>query len=388
MKAPRSVLVLSHVSVTWGAQRRILDLAPQLLEQGYQLTLACPPGELADRWSDLGLPIIELVLPAHHGIRGSDGGRPGLRPIARELAAVTRSAYRIARIARTFDLVHSHTLFAHLETALAGRVARRPVVLDLHDIVVPGAGRKVLSLAARLATVTIANSQATASTVGAGARVDVVHPGVDVTRFHPAPVDARVRAELSADPDAPLVGILGRVDPEKGVDVLVEAMSRIDHDGKPAPCLAVVGGAWGADQKFYEDLRSRAEVVLGDRARFLPPRPDPEVVLQQLDVLVNASRCEPFGRTVLEAQACSIAVVGTNAGGIPEFVDPGRTGVLVPPDDPDELARALALLIQDPSLRQRLAKAGAEEAGNLSVDAQVQKVAAAYGSAIEMRLRR
>jgi glycosyltransferase involved in cell wall biosynthesis len=385
MNAPRSVLVVSHVAVTWGAQRRILDLGPKLLEDGYRLTLACPPGELADLWAGLGLPVIELVLPEHRGMRNADGGRPGPGAAARELSAVGRSAHRISRIARSFDLVHSHTLFAHLETALAGRLARRPVVLDLHDIAVPGMGRRVLSLAARLATLTIANSQATAATVGAGPRVDVVHPGVDVSRFRPAHPNRAVRTELSADPDAALVGILGRIDPEKGVDVLVEAMSRIDPGSGPAPCLVVVGRAWGADQDFIEGLRARAEATLGARVRFLPPRPDPEVVLQQLDVLVNASRCEPFGRTVLEAQACAVAVVGTAAGGIPEFVDPGRTGLLVPPDDPDELARALSTLVTDASLRGRLAEAGAAEAAHLSVDAQVRKVAASYGAAIETR---
>ncbi|CAN5621187.1 hypothetical protein BH18ACT1_BH18ACT1_02380 [soil metagenome] len=85
-------------------------------------------------------------------------------------------------------------------------------------------------------------------------------------------------------------------------------------------------------------------------------------VLRALDVLVNASRAEPFGRSVLEAQASGVPVVATDAGGIPEFVSDGVTGLLVPPGDEPALAAAIDRLLEDEELRARLAAAGRAQA--------------------------
>jgi glycosyltransferase involved in cell wall biosynthesis len=382
--AATSVYVVSHVSVAWGAQRRLLDLAPRLHDLGFRLTLASPPGELEQTWLELGLPTEQLVLPPHEGVRAEDGGRPGPGPLVREASALARSTAVIARRARRHDLVQSHSLYAHLETAAAGRLSRRPVVLDVHDIVNPGLGRTLLSAAARAATATIANSAATAAMVGGvDARgVVVVNPGVDLDVFRPAPPDPSLRASLSADPDAPLVGILGRVDPRKGVDDLVEAMAKLAAGGRRA-CLAVVGREFVGSADWGRALRARAGELLGDRVRFVGPSDRPDQVLRALDVLVNASHHEPFGRTILEAQASGTPVVATDSGGVPEFVADGVTGLLVPPRDPSALSDALERLLVDDALRARLAAAGraqAEEA--FGIDRQAARVAAVYRRAL------
>ena len=79
---------------------------------------------------------------------------------------------------------------------------------------------------------------------------------------------------------------------------------------------------------------AEATTLLGDRARFVGPVDDVPGVLRSLDVLVNASASEPFGLSVLEAQASGVPVIGTDAGGIPEFVTDGETGLLVAPGGP------------------------------------------------------
>lgn len=378
-----NVLVISHVANVWGAQRRLLDLAPLLREERIVLTMASPIGELSDRWQAAGLPHQELDLPEHHGVRGGDGRRPSGPALARELTAVARSSAVIARRARRFDLVQSHSLWAHLETAAAGRLARRPVVLDLHDIVSPGTGRRVLGLAARLATLTVANSAATAATLPtAHASTVIVHPGVDLDRFQPGPADPVLRAELTSDAGAPLVAIIGRVDPNKGVEVVVEALARTT--ATPPPHLVVIGREQIGDRAHLESLRSRARELLGTRVRFLGPRDDVPAVLRSVDVLVNASRHEPFGRTVLEAQASGTPVVGTDAGGIPEFVADGETGLLVPPFEADALATALARLLGDDALRSRLVTQGVEQARTrFGLRTQAGAMAAAYRRALE-----
>jgi glycosyltransferase involved in cell wall biosynthesis len=277
-------------------------------------------------------------------------------------------------------------LWAHLETALAGRMARRPVILDLHDIVDEGAGRTVLGAAARLATVTLANSAATASTVpGSAAKVQVVHPGVDVNRFHPGATDPRIRAELTADPSAALVAIIGRIDPNKGVDVLVDAISRLSPQvGKPH--LVVIGREHVGAPEHGPALRRHATDLLGDRVRFLAPREDIPEVLRAVDVLVNASRHEPFGRTLLEAQACGVPVVGTDAGGAPELIRDGETGLLVRPFDVSALERALTRLLSDATLQRRLSSAANEQARScFSLQSQARAAASVYRSAVRGR---
>ena len=384
-RRPLSVLVLSHASNIWGAERRLLDMAPLLAAQGILLVLASPPGELADAWVSAGHRWEPFSLRRHQGLRQPDSrARPHVGALLSEGRSVMHSSFSVARLAREFDLVQSHSLMAHLEVALAGILARRPVVLDLHDLVEEGLGRRVLRLAARLATVSLANSSATAQTVGGESRkVRVVHPGVETDRFFPAAADPAIRAQLSARPEAPLVGILGRIDPNKGVQILVEAMARPDANLSGAH-LVVIGREHVGSADFAVELRRRANELLGDRVRFIGPRDDVPDLLRALDVMVNASRHEPFGRTVLEAQACGVPVVATDAGGIPEFVEDGRSGLLVPPLDAPALGAALERLIGDEALRRRLAGEGAVQAREkFSVAGQARAAGAVYRLAVD-----
>jgi glycosyltransferase involved in cell wall biosynthesis len=368
------VLAVSHAPTPWGAERRLLDLAPELRDRGIVLTLAAPDGELAGLWRALGLRHVRIRPASAQGLRRDDGSRPGPVQLAGQTAETLRAAVALRRLARSTGahLLHSHGLTAHLEVAIAGRLARRPVVLDLHDIVVPGVGRRVLDTAARLADTVIANSAATAATVTAG-RVEIVNPGVDRDRFHPAPADWRVRAELTAAPAAPLVAILGRVDPEKGIDVVLRAVAAV-----PDCHLAVVGAPNVAGAEFGAGLERLGAALLGDRVRFTGARADVPDVLRAVDVLVNASQAEPFGRTVLEAQACGVPVIGTRSGGIPEFVRDGESGLLVPPGDVDALAAALRRLLDSSPLRDAVRAGGLANAERLAVPNQVEKVAAIY----------
>jgi len=102
---------------------------------------------------------------------------------------------------------------------------------------------------------------------------------------------------------------------------------------------------------------------LGDRIRLLGPISHPQVrlLLDAASCLVLPSRSEGFGRVILEAMARARPVVAAHVGGIPELVDNGRTGMLVPPDDPQQLASALVLILKDADLRQSMGEEGRRE---------------------------
>jgi glycosyltransferase involved in cell wall biosynthesis len=351
------VLVVSTSPQVWGAERSLLALAPLLEERGVALTLASPPGSLSGAWSALDLPHVEFTPGPRFGLRATGGRRPGVRALAREVAETGRAARCLAKLAREADVVHSNSLWGHLDCAGAARIPRRPAVLELHDLVRPGMGRVVLRMAVRLASSSMAVSRAVAATVGMDSdRVRVIPQGVDPERFHPGPADASWRARLSSRPDEPIVGVVGRIDPEKGIGTVVQAMAMLVGPARRSH-LAVVGAAALDDGTYEADLRAEASSLLGDRSRFVGAVTEVPAVLRSLDVLVNASTSEPFGLSVLEAQACGVPVIGTDAGGIPEFVTDGETGLLVPPGRADALADGLNRMLGAPGLRHELASA-------------------------------
>lgn len=380
------VLVVSRSRVVWGAERSILGLAGLLGARGIELTLGSPgEGDFFDAWASTGLPHVELELPPHQGLRNDAGGRPSPSALAREMRSTFGGALRVARASKQMDVIHSNSLWGHLDCALGGRLVHRPVVLELHDLVRPGVGRRVLQTAVVASSGVMAISRAVAETVGGQgrmtqARLHVVPQAVDTERFHPGPPDPDVRACLSSEPHRPIVGIIGRIDPEKGVDLVVEAVASLE--GSAGSCHLAVIGAPGLDGGAYaRQVRAQAEDRLGDRVRFTGPMENVPDALRSLDVVINASEAEPFGLSVLEAQASGVAVIGTAAGGIPEFVIDGETGLLVPPRDVSSLSLALKRLLEDEDLRNRLGRNGhSSAAARYGLPARADAVAAMYRS--------
>jgi len=265
----------------------------------------------------------------------------------------------ITRAVRGADVINSSSLWTHFDCAVAGRLTRRPVVLDMHDIVRPGMGRRVLTAAVRLSSAAIAVSQAVADCVGPSGsrRLRIMVPAVELDRFRPGPSDPALRRQLTSSVEDPLVGIVGRIDPEKGVHLVVEAVAALE--GPAARAHLVVVGSPGFDSGAYLDrLKIDAARLLGVRARFVGRMEDVPETFRALDVAVNASAAEPFGLSILEAQASGVPVVATRSGGVTDFLTDGDNALLVPGGDPGALAAAIERVVTDPDLAARLARNG------------------------------
>jgi len=355
------VMEVSNSRQAWGAEFAVMALVAPLAARGVELVLASPAGgDLSEQWQDLGLRHIPLDIPARQGIRGSDGdSRPPTRQLATETFATLRSVREIARAARGADIINSSSLWTHLDCAVAGRLTRRPVVLDMHDIVRPGIGRRVLTAAVRLSSASISVSQAVSDCVGpwGASRLRMMLPAVELDRFRPGPGDLEIRRRLTSSEQDPLVGIVGRIDPEKGVDLVIRAVSALE--GPAARAHLVVVGSPGFDSGAYlERLKADAGRLLGDRARFVGRMNDVPEMLRALDVVVNASVAEPFGLGVLEAQASGVPVVATISGGVTDFLTDEDNALLVPSGDAGALSRALERVLIDKDLATRLAAHG------------------------------
>jgi len=283
-------------------------------------------------------------------------------------------------LAREVDILHSTHQWSHVEVAAAGMLARRPVILHVHDILPPGLGRELLVRAARTCSLTLAACQAIADPLGDPAPINlrVFYPALDLERYRPGPPDPALRADLGADPGTRLVGILGRIDPVKGIDVLIRAMAQLEGEAARSR-LAVVGSAYEGSPEYVRELHALAERELGERARFVDFRDDVPDVLRSLDVVVNASHKEPFGTIVLEAQACGRAVIATTAGGVGEHVDNGTTGLMVPAGDIGALALALNSLLTDDDKREMMGIAARRMVeDNFDVERAADTLAATY----------
>lgn len=162
----------------------------------------------------------------------------------------------------------------------------------------------------------------------------------------------------TADNRAPVILTVGTFGPRKGQRVLVEAFDRIARDNQDWT-LRIVGRP---GEKYYYDgvLASEAARRLGPRLQITGMLPDESIPgeMRQASIFAMPSLREGLGLSLQEAMFRGCACVGTTVGGIPDLIEPGRTGLLVPPDNPVALAEALRELITQPALRKQLAEHG------------------------------
>lgn len=163
--------------------------------------------------------------------------------------------------------------------------------------------------------------------------------------------------------DTPKIGMLGMLQPWKGQHVFIEALHHLQQRG--ASFRATIAGAEPFGPRGYlERLREMvSRYSLDQRVHFAGFVNDPYRAMTGWDIAVHASiEPEPLGRTVIEAMLYGLPVVATNGGGVPEFVEDGETGLLVPMGDATALADAIGRLLADADLRTRLADAGQRRA--------------------------
>jgi glycosyltransferase involved in cell wall biosynthesis len=169
------------------------------------------------------------------------------------------------------------------------------------------------------------------------ARVRRIKNGIDHIAFkHIAGLRERARDSLEIPADAIVIGAVGRLEPEKGFDLLLRAVAILDSTPKP---WVVIAGE-GSQRQALQALA--VELGLSNRVRLLGHRSDTLSIHHAFDVYAQTSRTEGIPNAVLEAMAVGTPVVATNVGGTYELITDGIHGLLVPPDDPGAIASALS----------------------------------------------
>jgi D-inositol-3-phosphate glycosyltransferase len=194
-------------------------------------------------------------------------------------------------------------------------------------------------------------------------KIVVIPPGVDINRFYPIPED-EAKEFIGVPPCGRMILFVGRIEPLKGLDVLLEAIAWLRQQGSLAEnpfCLVVIGGdaEGNGDSLSAEMTRIQAlgeHYGLQDLVTFLGKRGQDTLpyYYSAAEVVVVPSQYESFGMVALEAMACGRPVVASQVGGLAYLVQDGITGFTVPVDDPQALGEHLLVLMSDPVLRQQM----------------------------------
>jgi glycosyltransferase involved in cell wall biosynthesis len=339
-----STLTIVHVlsSFQMGGQERVaLDLATLQREAGQRvlaISLApSPQGRMADAFRAVGVQTDAVP-------KG-----PGFDP-----SLPFRLARRLSK--ERVELLHSHNPHALIYGAPAAALLRIPSVHTKHGRN-PDIGRRtwLRRVASRWVDAYVAVTPALADIAltqkeCAPERLHVIANGIDAVRFSPRPeARRRAREELGIPESAWVVGTVGRLSPEKDQSLLIDAMTPLLDAERQ---LVIVG-----DGPERESLHLRIAATWKSAfVHMTGARADAENLLAAFDVFALTSRSEGLPLVLLEAMAMRLPVVSTSVGGVPDLVEHGVTGFLVPPRDKKALAEQLAFLSTRPAIAAEVAE--------------------------------
>lgn len=331
---PLTILHIDAEKAFSGGEVQVFLLMEGLRERGHRNVLVCPPGSACEREA-AGRGFEVRTTPMRNSL--------DLRAV-RDLAAII--------VVVDPRLVHLHTGRA---TWLGGRAAHRagyPAIATRRQDKRIKRNWKSRRMYGTYVQRVVAISPAVAARLTDGGvdpqRIDHISSAVDPASVRPEQGRERTRLALGADIGTTVLLSMGRLVRRKGFDVLLEALARTPIPRRWQLWLAGDGG----ERQRLETLAARRG--LGAAVRFLGRRADRGDLLAACDLYVQPSRAEGLGIAALEAMAAGRPVLASRVGGLRHSVSEGRVGLLVPPDDPVALAEALACLIPDEELRERL----------------------------------
>jgi D-inositol-3-phosphate glycosyltransferase len=309
-----------------------------------------------------------------------------------------------------YDLIHSHYWMSglaaielsqtwnipflhmfHTLVLMKNRIAQTPQEMEGEYRIL--GEKKVISKANRIIAATLAEkSQLEFLYKAPSSKISVIPPGVDTRHFYPIPKD-EAKEVVGVPEDSHTILFVGRIEPLKGIDKLIQAISIIQNNGELRCCphnLVIIGGEPNAKseemnaemarlQDMVEDLGIENFVIfLGKQDQQLLP-----YYYSASEIVVMPSHYESFGMVALEAMACGTPVVASQVGGLAFLVRDGETGFVVPGNDVQMLAKRLVELIKDKDLRNKLGNKSAEYAQLYAWEIISEKMIEVYNQVLE-----
>ena len=281
---------------------------------------------------------------------------------------------------KKIDLIHSNGSRVTIYGGIAARLTSTRLIWHAR---VADRDRLLDKLLSRLATKIIVISKAVSKRFAwlkdKEKKIIVIYNGIDLRRFNPNLNGNEIRDEFNIAAGIHFVGIVGQLIPWKGHHYFLEAAARVVQKIPQAKFL-IVGKDIVRGGEYKKELESLAERLgIREKVIFASFRRDIPRIMASLDLFVLTSEKEHFGRVLVEAMACAKPVIAANAGGVPEIVKDGETGILVPPKDPEAMAEAIVTLLRDKKKAQRMGQAGRKRAEKMfSIEENVRKTEKLY----------
>src|SRR5512143_3016909 len=219
----------------------------------------------------------------------------------------------------------------------------------------------------------------------------VIPPGVDVCHFYPIPAD-EAKMYVGLKPDDRMILYVGRIEPLKGVDTLIQAMSCLQWKEVEPVHLAIIGGDPSASPREMSTEMARLQklcddLCVGQTVVFLGKRDQDKLpyYYSAAEVVVMPSHYESFGMVALEAMASGTPVIASDVGGLGFLVQDGETGFTIPDDEPDTMCQRLSLLLSDDRLRDQMGQRAAEVALSYSWEKIARNVVGVYDEVLSAK---
>jgi len=292
------------------------------------------------------------------------------------------------------ELIHTNSLVM-IDGALAAKIMQIPHVwharellsaTSLYPIHSVFGRRQVIAIIQNLSSFIIANSDATLACFPGFSLITTIYNPVSEAFLAATPNKTKIYTEFKLASNILLIGQAGHITSLKGYDDFITAAAIIKKS-MPHVHFFIAGSTPKSGRVYEKKLRQMIiEYNLQETVHLVGYRTDIVSFMSALDVFVLASHSESFGRALVEASAIGIPVIGTNVGGIPEIVEHGVTGFIVPPYQPEKLAKAILLILKDPKLAHQMGQAGkAYVKQKFSSTAYISQITALYEQFIPIK---
>jgi len=333
-----------------GQTKRTLIEAQEISKKGYRVILACQPGSYLERSArEQSLEVFPL-------------------PMQEIFSSLAKLTFFLRR--ERVDLINAHGYRDHFLSIVAGRMTRvKALVRTKHNHVPLKSGFFSRFLYDRLTDRIITISEDIRNIlIKSGLHpehITTIHTAINLNLFSPRPKNQQLIKEFDLSKDYAIIGTTARLSERKGINFLLDAIKILVDEGRRLTCLIVGGGGSGSQRKI-DILKLRAESLgISRYVVFTGRRNDIPEILSLMDVFILPSLAEGLGRSLLEAMASGKPIVASNVGGIPEAVEDGKTGILVPSQDAHALAKALSFFLDNPKKSEEMGSAGRERVERL-----------------------
>ncbi len=364
------ILHLNHVAYIGGAEVALLNLLSKVNRKNYDHAALLPNGELAAKL--LPLKISRIPIPVLPGVNRYT--------FPRYLASLPLLYAKILR--HKPDMLSANTSIASLYTGILAKLFHIPSMAHIRDIEPLGRiGQRLLRQNTRI----IADSQAVQRHLAAQqipeSQLLCIYEGVDITQYQPLKTPRGQEKDSSVT-----LGIVGQIGERKGHLYALKALRSL-LPLYPELKLWILGKEPEQSREGYTRKLQQyvQEHQLREHVLFWGFRSDIPELLEQLDILLLPSLQEPFGKIVIEAMAMEKPVIASNVGGVPEIIDDGITGLLVPPRDDEAIRRALEQLLHQRDRWKQMGRAGRKRVEQyFSLERNVKSTEQVYQQLLEL----